>query len=212
MSMIIVSADYANAADTGWTLRMSNPLYIGKPGTVEVYNRNDSKKKATIFGVTSSNPVVAYVYYDVKTNKFRIQTGKVGKTTITVNYAPSGGRPSTFTQVLVVKKYPNHIRSLKVNGKKVKIKGSKRYAYTAKVKNRTKINVRMALKNGWTIDKVTGYCYKKNDTKGVKISGAKKKVKKGKTIKFPKKYYRMSLVIMMKKGKNNISYTINLYR
>ena len=149
---------------------------------------------------------------DKKHYKFYIKPSKAGKTTITVTYTTFEGSTGKASFKLEVKKYPKAIKSLKVNGKKVKVEKKKidtRFSYNLKY-NKTSAKIKMALNNNWKIKKVwaiyeigSGDYY---ETK--KIS--KQTIAKGKKIKFQKKYDDFYVYIDMKNSKGN-TFTYYVY-
>ena len=112
-------------------------------------------------------------------------------------------------KTITVKKYPNQIKSLKVNGKAVKVSENK-YFLDSKT-GKTSVKIKMALKKGWKIKNVEAYAYTKNYTEK-KISATKKAISKGSAISFPKKYRELHVTVNMSKGKDVVSYTFYFYR
>ena len=210
-SLMIDTAKVSAASDT-WELLVAD-LYVGKSSYIDVYNVKGGKTTAKVLYATSTNSKVATVKEVVikGVTYYKIKGKKKGKAEIKSIIKTSKGDVLYCNKTVKVRSYPNHIKSLKINGKKVSLKGSKRYGYTAKC-NKSKVTVRIALQNGWSIEKVYGSLYKKNSDKAVSISKIKKKIKTGKSIKFSKKYQRIHIGIVMKKGNRHITYNINLSR
>ncbi len=215
-SMLYISVGEVNAADT-WEILGENVYYSGMSGyNVNVSSWNDQTqeyKDGVVKSVKSSNPKV------VKINKstwdgvayYSMDFKKVGKAKITVKFKKPDGSTGTLSKTLKVKKYPNQIKSLKVNGKKVKTsKGSKRYEYYITGYKKTKANVKVALKKGWKVSAVYVHAYssKKDKTKDIKVK--KSAVKKGSAIKFPKGYDYLNINIEMKKGNSYITYYVGM--
>ena len=173
---------------------------------------------ATVESVKSSNTAVlvakkgySYDENNVKTPYYYLNAKKAGKATITVDYSTPDGETGTLEKIITVSKYPNHIKSLKVDGKTVKISKNK-YDYSKKAgKNTKSFKIKMALKNGWKIGSIEAYKYKKDDTRK-KMKVTKTMLSKGSVISFEKKYQSCYVTVYMYKGSDEISYSISLYR
>lgn len=219
LGSVAFGAGEAFATGENWSLDVMTSLWAGDNTWVWVYDANsEDYTKATVTGVTSSNPAIlavsagkAYDEYDREYTEFML-TGKTpGSAAITVNYTTPNGETGTLSATIQVKKYPKQIKSLKVNGKKVKISKHK-YNYSKKVKkSKTTLTIKMALKKGWKISSVNaGRWTKSGKFSDVKVK--KKALLKGKTIKFPKKYSDMFINVEMKKGSSYINYEFYFWR
>ena len=86
---------------------------------------------------------------------------KAGKAKITLEYELDGKSYSTST-TFTVKKYPNPIKSLKINGKSIKLKDSDRLGYTFYLPDdglKSSIIINMKPASGWSISKIRAYSY-----------------------------------------------------
>ncbi len=205
-SMVIIDTETASAKSS-WDVYLNNYAFVGQQETVYAGNGDDS---ATVTSVKSGNSKIIKVkkskfegvtYYDLKYKK-------TGKTKVTVKFKTPSGEVFTKTKTIKVLKYPNHIKSIKINGKSVNVKKNK-YYFDKKVKG-TSVNIKMATKNGWKISYADINMSGKNNEKEVKNS--KSKIKKGTTIKFPKGYDYLSAWVEMSKGNKYITYQVFLYR
>lgn len=194
-----------------WMGQAEESVYVYRASGEMVMLDDLTFSDETIFRVRSEEYRDEFekVHYD-----YEIKPAKTGKTVMTVSFADEEGTPVTLAKELRVKKYPYEIRSLKVNGKKVKIKGSKRFEYSVKDK-KTSGCVKLTPKKGWKVTRVkstlsVGYGDKfKDHSKSI----TKKMILKGKTFKFPKKWDDLFIRITMKNGKGEtIQYGIHMYR
>lgn len=202
-----------------WTLDVTTTRYVGDiENGLNVYDKNtkDYDNYATITDVKSGKKSVLTVkkstFKDEKGKKqvyYWLDAKKVGKATITVKYKDASGKTGTLKKTITVKKYPNQIKSLKVNGKAVEVSENK-YFLDSKT-GKTSVKIKMALKKGWKIKNVEAYAYTKNYTEK-KISATKKAISKGSAISFPKKYKELHVTVNMSKGKDVVSYTFYFYR
>lgn len=203
MAFAIVSTNIANA-EGGYRLEMPTTVYAGQT----VYpNITNGEEWAEITKLQLSNTKVAKVAKSY--GEYCIKTKKKGSTKVTVTYKTSEGQTGTFSKTLRVRAYPNHIKSLTINGSKVKLKGDNRY-YCFRHCRKNSVKIKLKLRKGWKITRVIGRRYR--GEKNYKIKGIKKMVKNGKKISFPKKYHGMWIGIEMKKGKRVMYYDINLFR
>jgi len=207
--MIGVSTSKVNAAGK-WMVGVPDVIWIGQDDlAIYVFNED---KESRVTKVTSNNSTVL----KVRTERWRNEKNKMqtyyfiraksaGKATITVKHSKG-----TIKKTIRVKKYPNHITSLTVNGKKVNISDNKFHYIKGKIKS-SKVTVKMNLKSGWKIIDVWGNCWNMNggDRSFTKSASV---VKKGSAISFPKKYSEFELMIAMTNGKDTINYHIRLSR
>lgn len=205
------------AAGENWQPGFENPIYVGQTTSVYVYDENGvSSQEPAVTSVTSADPSIVKVraekYQDennVEKTYIELKGKKVGSTTLAVTFQTPTGESKTVTKGITVKKYPNHIKKLTVAGKNVKIKKHK-FMYSAEC-GKTSIPIKFTLKKGWKIKRAYGHYYTRSGQPTV-IKGAKKLVKKGKAIKFPKKYGSMHIDVEIAKGNKTLFYDINLYR
>lgn len=224
MSMMYVSIGTVDADDYEWEFFMESVYYAGETNYgVEVGAWDDAAGlpiEATVNNAVSSNPDVIKIRNDewfdsddVLHNGFMADFKKPGKATITADFTKPDGTTATISKEMTVKKYPNQIKSLKVNGKKVTISKNK-FVYVPSSYNKTKASINMKLKKGWKVIDATACLrdYSSGDDKTVKLS--KSSLKKGKTVKFnfPKKYDFVDINIAMKKGNDYITYYIGIGR
>ena len=216
--MLFVYTGNVNAADV-WELGLSvDNLYAGMENySIQVSNYNDESGEpldAKVTSVKSSNSKVIKVRknkYDGDT-WFSADFKKVGKSTLTIKYKKPDGSSSTMKKTITVKKYPNQIKSLKVNGKKVKISENKYGFYVEKCK-KTSVKVKVSLKKGWKVDEyvTASACNSKNGKeKEIKIKASN--ITKGKAIKFPKGYDTLNVNFDMVKGKKMVPYYVGFFR
>ena len=180
---------------------------------ISVYDKNDKDAPdAEITSVKSSKKsvikVIKHTDKDSRGNKytmFWLEAKKAGKATITVKYKTPSGKTGTLKKTIRVKKYPKPVKSLKVNGKTVKVSDNK-YFFFQKTSKKS-VKVKMTPKKGWKIMSVNAVAFTKNDNTK-KISVKKTQIKNGKAISFPKKYKELNLDVEMTNGKDTITYTV----
>ena len=212
----------AKAADK-WEFMGYDTYYIGQTygNYIDVGSYDEAKDDtvwATVTSAKSSKKSVIKIKTETWTDEnnkpvknYTMSFRKAGKAKITVKFKKPDGSKGTITKTINVKKYPNQIKSLKVNGKKVKTsKGTKRYDYTVTKFKKNKVTVKMALKKGWKVSYVSAYAYNTKNGKDKDIKVKPAAVKKGTGIKFPKGYDLMNITIDMQKGNQYISYFVTV--
>jgi len=215
--MMAVGAMPSFAEGENWQASFENPIYVGQ--TSSIYVCDDSGVSALepdVTSATSADKSIAKVrkvnYTDednVERTYFEVVGKKAGRTTLTITFQIPGGESKTVTNDITVKKYPNHIKKLTIGGKSIKIKKNK-FMYNGEYK-KTSVPIKFSLKKGWRIKSAYGDYFTKKG-KSTEIKGVKKLVKKGKAIKFPKKYGSMHVGVELAKGNQTLFYDINLYR
>ena len=207
----------AKAADS-WDLQGSDSYFAGNEVYVEVgsYDQDGNYAWGDITSVKSSKKsVVKSISYpgtdeNGKSIKvYYLKFVKAGTAKVTVKFKKPDGSKGSLTKTIKVKKYPNQLKSLKVNGKKVKTsKGDKRYIYFADKFKKSKVTVKMSLKKGWKVSSVSGYAFNSKSGKNKDIKIKKSVIKKGTGIKFPKGCDNLIIDITMQNGNKEIPYQI----
>ncbi len=154
-----------------------------------VYSESDDD--AFLTSVTSSNTNVATVYK--KDGEYYVKGVALGKVTITGNYTYKG-QTGSISVPLEVKQVPVFFKSLKVNGKSVNL-AQFPFGMNQKTK-KASVKIKAPVAPGWKVQKVTARAYKgMKDYKGTKVKVTKKMIKKGKKIKFAKKYSNLIVFV-----------------
>lgn len=131
---------------------------------------------------------------------------KTGKSKISVKYK-SGSKTGTIAATFTVKKYPNPLSFVKINGNKIDIKSNK-YYYTVNKYTGTKTTITVKPAKGWKIDSTWGYMEKADNNSD--FSEFSPRSGKAFTIK---KGYNAGAFFTLVNGKNErIQYGINFYR
>lgn len=204
-------------AESGLEVGISSVVWKGeKNGWFGLFDPNEkiADDQYIITAVKSSNPAVlktkleadpegdyAWGSYTAK---------KTGKVVVTVDYKFKDGTTGSASANVTVKPYPNNIKSLKVNGKTVKISKNK-FQCQRKFKG-SKAKIKMALKKGWKIDSVDASGWNKSFDKQYKIKVTKKGLLKGKYFKVPAKCKYVDVNVTLRKGNNFFYYYIGLHR
>ncbi len=141
-------------------------LYTGT-GSYDMNIRNWSWKEKVVF-VRSSNPSVLKV-----TNEegLELTPRKAGKATITVKYKLAG-KSYRIKGRYTVEAYPKAVRSLTVNGSKVKLTGEQRRRCVLEVLEGEEVSFTINLKpgTGWKIAKIKAYTQDTWDSKSRKTT------------------------------------------
>ena len=193
-----------------------NRVYVG----VGYYDsENDKSYEGKITSVTSSNKKVVKVIKDTYLNEkgkkaaiYHLKYVKAGTAEITVKYTRPNGKKAVIKKTLQIKKYPNMIKSLKVNGKTVKVSKNKFQYSVTKVKKKTSAKIKMATRNGWKVREVTADYYGKGKTYKYKELSTSV-VTKGTAISFPKKFnYMIIYVYMENESGDQVTYEVDIFR
>ena len=131
---------------------------------------------ATSFSITSSNKAVIKAGCDDKkdANSLWVEPLKVGKSKITVKYR-SGGKTRSVSTTFQVKKYPNPLAWVKINGKKISLSKNK-LGYDCNNYKKTSITVDFKVSDGWKVQYLDGVRIRDDEYRDFKW-------KKGKAIK-----------------------------
>ena len=217
VGVIGIGTGNAFAASHKWVISGDNYIWKGDTAYVGVNDENSKDyTEAQVTKVVSSNKNVKVIKNKYDDDVwFNLKGQKIGKAKITVYYkVPGSSAVKHKAKTIKVKAYPNEIKSLKVNGKAVKV-GSNKYNYHVYDYKKTTASVKLALKKGWKIDNIYAYAYTKSGKEAdVKIT--KKMLTNGTAIKFAKKYADIYIGIGMVKGNdyanNYINYFIGIHR
>ena len=201
-----------NAETENWVLNTEDTIWAGEEAWLDVYDEGNDDF-GDITSATSSNTGVLSIQknvYNGVTEYYGLGVA-AGTAQVTVNFTTRSGQAKSVTKNIVVKAYPKEIKSLKVNGKKVNTNKHK-FFYSKKMsKSKTSVKIKMALQKGWKITDARVYRYTKSgEEKMGKVS--KSALKKGKAIKFNKKYRFMYVSVSMQKGNETIWYSFDFYR
>ena len=159
-------------------------------------------EKLQIISMKSSKPKVIKPVKDKETNRYyfdSIKALKPGKSKITITYKYKG-KKYTSSAVYTVKKNPDPVKALYVNGKKVKIK-KRSYEYLIRKYAKSNVKIKIVPKKGWRIEDC--YAYNQDDSFSAK-NGGKLKVIKGQTTTFGvslinKKYERYYYQVLIER-------------
>lgn len=207
-SMLYISVSYVNAASGVYT-GLSDVMWVGEKADFGAREKPDSKHE--VIKVSSSDPTVLKVNYNKGDEDAVAKAKKAGKATLTVVYRIDDQPPTTLTQKIKVKKYPNEIRKMTINGKAVKISNHK--FHVSKKCTTTTPEVKIKLKKGWKIKSVDAQANDYKNPKIKKIKITKSMLTKGKSFSFPKRYGQMFINIVMINQKGEaIKYSIDLHR
>ena len=208
---LVYTGSIETYAKDNWSVWMNSTMFKGQTSSVTVGN-NKSSKTGTVTSVKSSNKSVLKV---VKTTSgsdkwYEVKAKKTGKAKLTIEFKTDSGKKKTLTKKITVKKYPNQIKSLTLNGKKIEVSKNK-YKYSRKC-SKTEATIKIKLKEGWEISDVNANLYNSENSKYEEVKSAKKKVKNGKAFSFPKDYDNLNVYIYMAREDQSISYHVNFRR
>ena len=134
LGVFAVSVGNTYAEGEKWTILASEQRWVGDQGDVVAVCDDNSWQGekgpvyATVTSVKSSDTTVLApkketMYSETGKEKGYILNAKrPGTATVTVNYKTPYGEKGSLEKSITVKKYPYEIKSLKVNGKTVKLK------------------------------------------------------------------------------------------
>ena len=112
-----------------------------------------------IISVKSSNSKVLKV---IDKKYFRVEVKAAGKAKITIRYKLNDVAYTTAATFTVVK-YPSPIKSLRVDGKAVSLKGNARVAYDywpeGVEEEKVSVTINLTPASGWTISRIKAYQY-----------------------------------------------------
>ena len=141
-------------------------LYTGT-GSYEMNIKNWSWTEKVIF-VKSSNPSVLEV---TDAEDLELTPRKAGKAKITVKYKLAG-KSYKIKGTYTVKAYPKAVKSLTVNGRKVKLTGEQKRRCVLEALEGEKVSFAINLKpgTGWKIAKINAYTQNTWDSKSKKTA------------------------------------------
>lgn len=153
LSLCLLLALMAGLAVPGYAAAkpsiITSTLWAGVGKCALIVQNLPSDAKA--FSVTSSRKDIVKAGCDDKADagSLWIKPLKVGKSKITVKYT-SGGKAKSVSATFTVKKYPNPLAWVKVNGKKVNLSKNK-LGYDVNKYTKNSITIDYKLSNGWTV-------------------------------------------------------------
>ena len=167
----------------------------------------DMPENAKILSVKSSRPGIIKAHRE-SSNIYDnyLEPLKAGKSKITVKYKYEG-KTSTISATFTVKKYPNPLTSVTVDGKARNLKANPYYLDINKYKG-TKPLVKVKLAKGWKIAYTWGYTEKP----GAEDSFKEFNPRNGRSFKLPKGYEAGVFFTMANAKGEEIQYGIHFYR
>lgn len=180
------------------------PLYAGT-GSYRMNIRNWSWTEE-IVSVKSSNPGVLKV---TDADSLEATPRKAGKATITVKYK-LGGKSYTIKGKYTVKAYPKPVKSLTVNGERIKLTERQKLRYNHEAEYGKKVSVTINLKPraGWKITKIKAYT---RDTWNSKARKTTLKVANNTKFTVPKDKEAF-ITYTLENGKTKFDYIVNVER
>jgi hypothetical protein len=167
-------------------------------------------KGAAIASVKSSRTDIIQVVEADENRPWMLHALAGGKSRITVRYTLKSGAAKSVSATFTIKKYPNAIKYIKLNGKKLPIKPAEDIQYLLQGYNKTATRLTVAANTGWKIEKITLYLDK--------IDGTEKELdvtkKNGKSIKTPRSYHVIQYLILFRNTKTGVIYhsVVTLFR
>ena len=164
-------------------------------------------EKAKLVSIKSSNTKVIKVVKEgsgIYDNY--LEPLKAGKAKITVKYK-IGSKSNTISATYTVKKYPNPLQSVEVNGTKVNIKANK-FFYTVDGYTENSAKVKVKLAKGWKIASTWGY----KENPFADGSFEEFTPKNGKSFTIPEEYNAGVFFTLENSKKESFQYGINFYR
>lgn len=188
-------------------------IYVGGREQVLLDAEQTSEKNGPwITDIIVSDPSIAKIQ-DRDTYSCYLKGLKPGSVVLTVNYTYKGQKGS-MSATVKVKPVPQCFKSIKVNGKKAKFDKDPFIIYK-KTKNAKTVKIKAKLAPGWKVKSVRAAAVKSmNATKAYKVKVPKTPLKKGKKIRFAKKYKVMMVQIKLqnKTTGKKFNYYVQFYR
>jgi hypothetical protein len=218
LGMMISSTAAANAASTKYQLWGVDSCYVGMKNvtlTVGYYNEDTKKSvNGTIKSVTvTSGKDKAVVNHTKGSTWYSLDLKKTGKIKLKVIYKKkSGTKKYTLYKTVTIRKYPNMIKSLKVNGNSINITKARRYGYTVRKYKGTQPKIKLIPAKGWKYYYVQAYRFSDKESSDSRLKF--KTIKEGRAIAFDKKYDGMTvdIYLMEEETSRMIIYTVYFTR
>ena len=167
----------------------------------------DMPESAKIVSIKSANKsVIKVVKEGSGLYDHYLEPLKAGKSKITVKYKYKG-KTATISATYTVKKYPNPMTWVKVNGKKLNIKANK-YYYDFEKYTKTKATVTIKLAKGWSIVDTWGFIQDPDDDSTFEEFSPKS----GKAFKLPKGYMGCVFFTLGNKKGEELQYGVRFDR
>ncbi|MBQ3424292.1 MAG: hypothetical protein IJH38_03740 [Clostridia bacterium] len=147
LMLVLVISVWPAMAEEKVALSVNELLWVGQ-GYVDVYV-DDPYDDAEFISVKSSNSKVLRVKHVKGELSFSVKPLKQGKSTIQFVYKRNG-RKFIVKKTIRVKKYPNAIASLKINGETILLKDHK-CSYTVSKFRKTSATVKVKPAKGWKV-------------------------------------------------------------
>lgn len=183
---------------------VADPMYVNS-GAYRLNIKNWTREE-TVISLKSSRPDIIEVQDE---EQRRVIPKKVGKSKITLRYELDG-KKYTISRTLNVQKYPNAIKSLTINGKKVALKGEKRVSFCVEGMMDDKpiyVTINLKPNTGWTYT-VKGYKYDmENPSERSKLT-----VRNNRRLKIPKDCYGKVIYTLKNRKGKTFQYTIDIDR
>lgn len=216
--MLVTFTEKAEAKESRYEIGCPKVIHVGEKSFISVWDRKTNEELIVTSVKTANKKIVKlksqYWWDDSDKRHTRYDPVGVrpGKTKLTIRFKTAGGKTRTVSRNVKVAAYPDHITSLTVAEKKVRLTKDRRYEYFARC-SKTAPVIKMKLKKGWRIQSVEGnYWNPRKEGEIVSIRNGKKLINNGKAFKFPKGYSDFEIMIRMTNGKDSIDYYIHLDR
>lgn len=187
-------------------------MAAGKPViTTKQFTQYDRFKKLEFKNIPDNATLVSAISSNKKVLKLRkgvddvyVSPEKPGKSKVTVTYEING-KKKKLEQVITVKRYPNPVKKIMVNGKRVKSTGDMCRIET--LKNRKgKAKVKITLKPGWVIVKEESRVEMGHNGEIVAI----KRFKNGMTVTKKNKNDAFYMELILKNRKQTVNFDIDI--
>ena len=211
MTCTVFAGEYTNNDVEMYT---NNWIYENGEDYISLFNADwdDETNEPVINSVTVSDTSVCKAVH--RGSDWFLKGVKPGKVSFTVNYTLKGNS-GQISGKMTIKKFPLVFKSVKVNGKKYKPTKTKySYGVVKKAKKATKVKIKPVIASGWKIKSAKAYAYKNANSNPKTFKVSVKTIKKGRKIKFAKKYKNMTVAINMvnKKTGEKFTYCVHFYR
>ena len=182
-------------------LKVPELFWQGDWVKVEVTNL---PKGAAITSVKSAKPSIIQVIDGDAERPFFLHGLKGGRSKITVRYRLKSGATRSVAATVTVKKYPNAIKSIKLNGKALPIKPAENIEYQIQGYKKTATTVRIAPNTGWKVDRITLFM---EDGQG-QVKNLDLTKKNGRSVATPKRYTVLQYLFLLRDAKGQIYHSV----
>lgn len=164
---------------------------------------NNLPKGATITSVKSAKTSIIEIIEGTEDHPWFMHGLKEGKSKVTVKYTLKSGKTKSVSAYVEVTKYPDAIKSIYLNGKKLKLNPKENIEYQAHGYKKTSTKIKVTANSGWKIEKIILYLEKYDGSASKEKDVTKKN---NKSVSTPESYDLVQYLILFKNKKTGVIY------